>query len=98
MESIKKFLRGIKPRKYQEAIFETCNKRNCLVVLPTGLGKSLVGVMLAIQRFKEYPDNKILILAPTKPLAIQWLSYFKKHTHFLQIKAIIMHIKNIQEL
>ena len=36
-----KFLEGITPRKYQQKIFETCVKKNCLVVLPTGLGKCL---------------------------------------------------------
>ena len=37
-------LKGIKPREYQSNIFETCKKRNCLVVLPTGLGKTLIAL------------------------------------------------------
>jgi Fanconi anemia group M protein len=35
--------------------------------------------MLAIERIKQYPNEKILFLAPTKPLAEQHLNSFKKH-------------------
>ena len=73
------FLIGISPRKYQEKIFETCLRKNCLVVLPTGLGKTLISLMLTIERMKKFPGEKVLFLAPTKPLAEQHLSYFKKH-------------------
>ena len=30
------------PRDYQLRIFETCKNENCLVVLPTGTGKTLI--------------------------------------------------------
>ena len=73
------FLKGILPREYQQKIFETCLKKNCLVVLPTGLGKTLIALMLAIQRMKDYPGEKVVFLAPTKPLAEQHLKTFKKH-------------------
>lgn len=72
-------LKKIKPRKYQEDIFNTCTDKNCLVVLPTGIGKTLVSLMLTIQRQKKYPGTKTLFLAPTRPLAEQHLNYFKKH-------------------
>ncbi len=73
------FLVGISPREYQEKIFNTCRNMNCLIVLPTGLGKTLVALMLSIHRIKEFPNEKILFLAPTRPLAEQHLNYFKKH-------------------
>ena len=69
----------IPPRAYQENIFETCKKENCLVVLPTGTGKTLISLMLAIDRFKEFPLEKILILAPTRPLVEQHFNSFKKN-------------------
>ena len=72
-------LTTIKPRKYQEDIYNTCKDKNCLVVLPTGIGKTLIALMLAINRIKSFPSNKILFLAPTRPLAQQHLDYFKKH-------------------
>jgi len=73
------FLENILPRDYQQKIFQTCVEKNCLVVLPTGLGKTLIALMLTIERMKQFPQEKVLFLAPTKPLAEQHLNYFKKH-------------------
>ncbi|MBS3090680.1 DEAD/DEAH box helicase [Candidatus Pacearchaeota archaeon] len=71
-------LQNIKPRGYQEAILQTALKHNTLVVLPTGIGKTLIALMLSIERQKQFA-GKILFLAPTRPLAMQHLEYFKKH-------------------
>lgn len=73
------FLKGISPREYQKKIFETCLEKNCLVVIPTGLGKTLISLMLTIERMKKFPGEKVVFLAPTRPLAEQHLNYFKKH-------------------
>ena len=62
-------LRDFTPRLYQETIFATTVKKNTLVVLPTGLGKTAIALMLTTQRLKQYPQSKIIFLAPTKPLA-----------------------------
>lgn len=72
-------LRDFSPRLYQETILDTCAKKSTLVVLPTGLGKTMVAMMLAVQRIKQYPLSKILFLAPTRPLVEQHLQTFKKH-------------------
>ncbi len=69
----------IKPREYQSAIIETSKLNNTLVVLPTGLGKTLIALFLAIHRLEKYPGEKILFLAPTRPLIEQHLIYFKKY-------------------
>ena len=74
-----KFLKEVNPREYQQAIFETCKEKNCLVVLPTGIGKTLIALMLAIERMQKFPGEKVVFLAPTKPLAEQHINYFKKH-------------------
>jgi len=74
-----KVLTTIKPRKYQQDIYENCKDKNCLVVLPTGIGKTLIALMLSINRQKAFPGSKCLFLAPTRPLAEQHLAYFKKH-------------------
>ena len=70
---------GIKPREYQENIFQTCKAKDCLVVLPTGTGKTLIALMMAIERFKKFPLEKILILAPTRPLIEQHFESFEKN-------------------
>lgn len=74
-----KFLIGIKPRDYQKQIFEKCKEQNCLVVLPTGIGKTLIALMLTIHRMQKHPLEKVLFLAPTRPLAEQHFNYFKEH-------------------
>ena len=72
-------LLSITPREYQQKIFETAKNHNTLVVLPTGLGKTLIALLLAIDRLKSFPLKKILFLAPTKPLVEQHFEYFKKY-------------------
>ena len=75
----KGFIKGVSPREYQKKIFEKCIEKNCLVVLPTGLGKTLIALMLSVYRLEKFPNEKILFLAPTRPLAEQHLKYFEKH-------------------
>jgi Fanconi anemia group M protein len=75
----KDILLNLIPRKYQISIYNTCQTCNCIVVLPTGLGKSLIFLMSTIERLKKYPNSKVVILAPTRPLAEQHLEYFKKN-------------------
>lgn len=65
-------------RKYQESIISRAIDANTLVVLPTGLGKTIIAAMIAAHRLKNFPDSKILFLAPTRPLAIQHNRTFKK--------------------
>jgi len=72
-------LRDFKPRLYQETIFNTIARKNTLVVLPTGMGKTALAFMLAAQRLKQYPNSKILVLSPTKPLCEQHVESFRKH-------------------
>ncbi len=62
---------SVKPRDYQEHIAETALQKNTLVVLPTGMGKTLIAVLVATKRLEQYPDSKILIVAPTRPLNAQ---------------------------
>ena len=71
-------------RQYQDNIAQKCKKRNSLVVLPTGLGKTIVGILLIAERLKQYDnEGKILILAPTRPLVSQHLASCK---NFLDIE------------
>jgi ERCC4-related helicase len=57
------------PRAYQLAIYNSIvQKGNTLVVLPTGLGKTLIGLMLIKERMKT---GRCLFMTPTKPLAKQ---------------------------
>ena len=70
-------IKDFTPRLYQETIFNTAISKNTLVVLPTGLGKTAIALMLAVHRLNLYSDSKIVFFAPTKPLADQHLQTFK---------------------
>jgi len=72
-------IKDFEPRLYQQTIFATAAEKNTLVVLPTGMGKTNVFLMLAAQRLKQYPNSKILFIGPTRPLIEQYLNVFKAH-------------------
>ncbi len=73
---------SVKPRIYQEVIAAEARDMNLLCVLPTGLGKSLVGILTAAHRLSQFPNTKILCLAPTKPLVNQLCNNFSKNLNF----------------
>jgi len=72
-------IRDFTPRLYQESILNSCIQGNTLVVLPTGLGKTGVAILVAAHRILQYPTSKIVMVAPTKPLAEQHKVSFQKH-------------------
>ena len=61
----------VEARLYQQTLFASCIKENSLVVLPTGLGKTVLFLMIAAHRLEKYPEGKIVFCAPTKPLMDQ---------------------------
>ncbi len=69
---------SVEPRKYQIDIFEKVKEKSSLVVLPTGTGKTLIAMMVIVDKFKKNPLQKIVILAPTRPLVEQHLASFEK--------------------
>ncbi len=78
------FLKGsIEEREYQRKIFETSKSGNTLVVLPTGLGKTMISAMLADYRLEKFPNSKVLFVAPTKPLINQ---HYKTFSSLLPIR------------
>ena len=72
-------IKNFEPRLYQETILNTASEKNTLVVLPTGMGKTNIFLMLAAQRLKQFPNSKILFIGPTKPLIDQYMAVFKEH-------------------
>jgi len=77
------------PRLYQETIFASAAKKNTLVVLPTGMGKTNIFLMLASHRLKLFPGSKILFIGPTKPLIDQYKNVFLKHFEIEEDKMAI---------
>ncbi|MFB6159352.1 MAG: DEAD/DEAH box helicase [Candidatus Nanohalobium sp.] len=65
----------IESRTYQEVIAASSRDQNTLVVLPTGLGKTVIAAMVASQKLGE---GKTLFMAPTKPLVQQHRKSFRE--------------------
>ncbi|MEK6939082.1 MAG: DEAD/DEAH box helicase, partial [Nanoarchaeota archaeon] len=82
-------LRHFVPRLYQQTILGTAATKNTLVVLPTGLGKTGIALLLTVQRLSQYPNSKILMLAPTKPLCDQHADTFRKHLEIPPEKVVV---------
>ena len=76
----------IESREYQIKIAENASKKNTLVVLPTGLGKSLIALLVAEKRLEKFPESKIIITAPTRPLVAQHKKLFEKFTNLQKEK------------
>ena len=74
----------LESRTYQEVIAASAKDRNTLVVLPTGLGKTVIAAMVASMKI---PEGKILFMAPTRPLVEQ---HQKTFTDLLELPEVDM--------
>lgn len=70
---------SVEDRRYQRKIMETARRKNTLVVLPTALGKTVIALLLAVDRVQ---DGKVFFLAPTRPLVQQHRQTFLDKTLF----------------
>jgi Fanconi anemia group M protein len=66
----------LEAREYQKRIAEVAASTNTLVVLPTGLGKTIIAILVAAQLLEKHPGSKAMVLAPTRPLVLQHLRAF----------------------
>lgn len=77
-------------RDYQKNIAESASEKNTIVVLPTGMGKTVISVLVAARRLQQFPDSKILVTAPTRPLNAQHKKSFENMTHILPEKIVLV--------
>ena len=68
----------VEQREYQINIANSVNKKNSLIVLPTGMGKTIIALLIIGEELKK-KNNKILFLAPTKPLVLQHTQFLKNY-------------------
>jgi len=73
---------SIESREYQMSIAMRALDANTMVILPTGLGKTAVALIVVASRIFNQ-GGRVLMLAPTKPLVEQHLRFFKS---YLEIK------------
>lgn len=70
---------SIESRLYQQVLAgDVLKKGNTMVVAPTALGKTIVAILVAADRLNKVKNSKVLVLAPSKPLAIQHEASFKE--------------------
>ncbi|KAM7541093.1 hypothetical protein Aperf_G00000020085 [Anoplocephala perfoliata] len=62
---------GVEFRTYQFTITERCLYQNCLVCIPTGLGKTLIAAVVLHNFLRWYPRGCVIFMAPTRPLVSQ---------------------------
>jgi ERCC4-related helicase len=69
---------SIESREYQLTIAMRALDANTMVILPTGLGKTAVALLVAASRLYN-EGGRVLMLAPTKPLVEQHLRFFERY-------------------
>lgn len=65
-------------RTYQLSLAGKALEKSSLIVLPTGLGKTIISLIAIVNRLYGRSGAKALILSPTKPLVEQHASFFRK--------------------
>src|SRR3989449_4560494 len=68
---------AVEERVYQVNIAHACLERSTLVVLPTGMGKTVIAAMVIAEVLRQ-KGGKVLFLAPTKPLVEQHAASLRK--------------------
>ena len=88
----------LEQRDYQLKIAKECVSKNSLVVLPTGLGKTIIGVYVAAGTLESFPlKSKIVVLAPTRPLINQHYDSFKNLMMIPEENFIVLTGKTVPE-
>jgi Fanconi anemia group M protein len=67
----------VERRTYQIAIAATALMHNTLAILPTGLGKTAIALLVIASRLHN-KSGKALVLAPTKPLVEQHAEFLRR--------------------
>ena len=68
---------SVEARAYQLALAESATRASTMIVLPTGLGKTIVALLVIAKRLEN--DGRVLFLAPTKPLVEQHAAFLRSH-------------------
>lgn len=77
---------SVERREYQYHIANSAIDANTLVVLPTGMGKTIIALLVIAHDLTK--DKNILFLSPTKPLVNQHAKFLNNHLSPNEIVAV----------
>ena len=69
---------SIQYRAYQVNLATTAAERDTMIVLSTGLGKTIIAALTAALRLSEHQESRILFLAPSRPLVEQQARFLRR--------------------
>ncbi len=69
---------SVESRDYQENIAKVALEESTLVVLPTGMGKTVIALKVIAEVLRR-KSGKVLFMAPTKPLVEQHASFLRQY-------------------
>ena len=68
----------VEEREYQSSLSRIASKESTLIVLPTGMGKTVIALRVIAEVLSK-KGGKALFLAPTKPLVEQHACFLREH-------------------
>lgn len=72
-------VKTLEKRAYQVELAQVATEQNTLAVLPTGLGKTAIALLVIAHYLSKDLKNRCLILAPTRVLVHQHFSFLRDH-------------------
>jgi len=80
----------LEKRSYQEEVAKSCTAQNTLVILPTGLGKTAIALLIVAEFLSKSDDSRALVLAPTRVLVHQHHSFFSNYLNIASEQISIL--------
>ncbi len=78
---------SIEYREYQVKLAKIAINKNTLILLPTGLGKTTIALLIIADILKK-SNKKVLLMAPTRVLVNQHYTFLKEHLKIIDIAII----------
>ena len=67
----------VEKRDYQDRLSNICLRQNCMIIAPTGLGKTVIAALFIAKSLIEDEKRRFLLIAPTRVLVGQHMNTLK---------------------
>eukprot|EP00930_Biecheleria_cincta_P013233 TRINITY_DN11909_c1_g1_i1.p1 TRINITY_DN11909_c1_g1~~TRINITY_DN11909_c1_g1_i1.p1 ORF type:complete len:1242 (+),score=227.20 TRINITY_DN11909_c1_g1_i1:114-3839(+) len=85
------------PRPYQQKAYQQTCQQNTIVNLATGLGKTLVAVMVADHFLRSWPNKHVIFCVMTVDLAKQQAAYIQERSTVKDIRVLDVTSSNLKQ-